>query len=579
MGTNLLYPFALIALAISWLIPNHYEPWLGFYNESTAVLGLLLLSAWLLLQDKEAAGIRDQLPISALLIFLVALTPPLQAATGLIRFWGDAWMASLFLLILGFSVFVGHRATHINRGRLTLSLAAIFLIAAMVSFFLALCQWLGIPLGIWLIDAMPGGAPYANIGQRNILATLFFFGLLGTLYIRERGILGNGTAILLVFLLIAGLAITRSRTPLLIIPLLAVWLIWNQNRFALKLRNIEVVAGTILFIALWLTWPNIASIINLYVEPSLDRIAGSTTGEVRLILWQQLIEAIWLKPFFGYGWNQVSLAQIEVATDYPTTVGAAFSHNLIIDLMLWNGPLLGSILALTGILWFLKRAIDCNSLESWFCLGILLILGVHGMVETPHTYAFFLVPAGLCIGIIEYSTQSASIRIPTWSFPTALVFGYAILGWVCIEYLAAEKDYRLMRFEQVMLAPKPDEPIVVKLTLLTQVREEILFRRTEPLPNMSDEKLQWMKKASHRKPSPENLSKLAIAQGLNGQLDNSANTLMVLEKLYGLRNLDHTKWRWISYACSHPELQGVRLPWSLDAHPFSHAFSSCFNAI
>jgi len=567
MIASFLYALSALALLVSWLVPNHYLPWLGFYNEFIAALGLLALSGSLLLQKKSHHPTRIELPFAAILLLALALTPPMQAASGTVLFWGDAWIASLFLAMTGLAIAVGYGVIQTSGSRLTTTLAMVLLLAAITSFYLALCQWLGITLDVWLLDAPPGGTPYANIGQRNMLATLFCFGLIATLYLRERGFIGISGTLLIALLLLLGLAMTRSRTPFVIIIVLAIWAVWKRGQLQLKLSNMAITIGTGIFALLWFSWPNVAAILDQTAEPSLGRLESATGGDVRFTLWHQLIEAAALRPLTGYGWNQVSLAQIEVAADFPPSTGVEYAHNIVIDFILWTPPLLGLVLAVVAAWWMLKRLKGCHTLDEWFCLGILLATAVHSMLETPHTYAFFLVPAGLCIGIIEQRQSAKHIRIPRWSYILSMFFGWGMLIWVGSEYLAAEEDYRLMQFESAKLAPRSDATRTVDLTLLTQLEEEIRLGRTQPHPEMGAEEIAWMKKTSHRNPSPENLSKLAVAQGLNGEAKKSARTLQTIENLYGRRNLAHTRLRWLSYTCSYPELETIKTPWELDKCP------------
>ncbi len=560
MIATLLYSLSALALIISWLVPNHYQPWLGFYNESIAVFGLLVLSTWFLFRKKSDTS-QIALPFAALLFLALALIPLIQSTSGIILFWGDAWISSLFLAMIGLAITIGYGTAQSNSSKISTTLAIILLLAAACSFYLALCQSLSIPLGIWILDTPPGSTPYANIGQRNMLATLFCFGLIAVLYLRECAYTGNSSTLLITLLLLLGLAITRSRTPFLIFAALTIWLLCNRISPKLKLSKIEVIGGASTFILLWFSWPKIANLLYLGAESSLERLVGSEGGDIRLMIWQQLLDAAVRHPFFGYGWNQVSLAQIAVADDYPHSVGVQFSHNIVIDFMIWNGPIMGIILALTGVWWFLCRLRSCRTKEAWFCLSILLILAVHSMLETPHTYAFFLIPAGLCIGVIEQTHGAKKINIPYLSYVVFILLGWVLFAWVSSEYLATETDYRLMRLESVKIAPKPDIPNTVKLSLLTQLREEILFRRTPPTEGMTKEKIKWMEAVSYRNASPENLSKLALAQGLNRQPNESAITLQKLHNLYGQRNLEHTNKRWSSYTCQYPFLNDIKVPW------------------
>ena len=68
-------------------------------------------------------------------------------------------------------------------------------------------------------------------------------------------------------------------------------------------------------------------------------------------MWQQVWEAIWLQPWTGYGWNQVSNAQAAVVGHYPDSRLIEHSHSLPLDLLVWNGVPLGGLIVAVAVVW------------------------------------------------------------------------------------------------------------------------------------------------------------------------------------------------------------------------------------
>lgn len=77
--------FAGLAFFLSWLLPNHYMPWLGAYQDALTVSALLLITV-------SAAWPVKHWKLSSfnLGVFLFALLPGLQWALGSVSFFGDA---------------------------------------------------------------------------------------------------------------------------------------------------------------------------------------------------------------------------------------------------------------------------------------------------------------------------------------------------------------------------------------------------------------------------------------------------------------------------------------------------------
>ena len=70
-------------------------------------------------------------------------------------------------------------------------------------------------------------------------------------------------------------------------------------------------------------------------------VVARATGDMsRLAIWQQMIHAIWDQPWFGYGWNQTSVAYTLVSEHFQGPVWIRSAHNFILDFVLWNGVII-----------------------------------------------------------------------------------------------------------------------------------------------------------------------------------------------------------------------------------------------
>ncbi|MFY8043270.1 MAG: Wzy polymerase domain-containing protein, partial [Rhodoferax sp.] len=133
----------------------------------------------------------------------------------------------------------------------------------------------------------------------------------------------------------------------------------------------------------------------------------------RLSGWIRLSEASLLSPWAGYGWGQIISANFAVAENFQGNFGLfAQSHNGVLDLVLWNGYVLAAIIMAVVIVVCVQTYRRNKSLVELHYVGFLIVLGVHSMLEFPLHYAYFLLPFGLIVGIL----QSRAV----WSAPVTI---------------------------------------------------------------------------------------------------------------------------------------------------------------
>jgi len=525
--SNLIFLLAAACILLAWLVPNHYFPWVSFYNDFLAGVAL-----WLLLLGLTMRNNVNQVPLSVLLLLLFALIPVLQFLLGIIFFAGDAFIVSVYLTGFAVAVFVGQQLFSDQGETFFFAVAVCLVCAATLSSFVALYQWFGLShWGSWVADMRSGGRPFANLGQPNNFAVLTCLGLVSVLYLWERKTLGRSVSVLIGGLLLVGVVLSQSRTPWVIAFVLIIWWLWQRNRLNLQLKAGAIIGCLGIYGLL------------LYALPLINEWYGVSAGlheralevdDVRGVIWQQLWYAVWHGPLWGYGWNQLGIAQVSVATETPPSLYTEHSHNFFLDLLIWNGPVLGIILVLAIVYWGFKQAFACQSLAGWYGLACIAFLLAHGMLEYPLEYAYFLLPLGIIVGgVLALDQQSKTISVSRWLMCAVVVLGGAILTVIFTEYRVIEEDGRLMRFETARIGSVRAESAAPPVIFLTQLRERHRFARTEATVDMSGDEIEWMGKVAHRYAYPPAFLRYSSALFLNNRAEEARLELIRLRQLHG----------------------------------------------
>lgn len=546
---------ATLVGGLGYLLPNHYFPWASFYNEFLVAAGIWLAGTALYLRTR--ATVRLTPPPTAAVLLLLPAIPLAQAAFSLIDFFGDAVISSLYLFGFAFSYVLGSQASKTTTNSYSVALAWTCLTVGLISLHLASVQWLQLSgWTIWLTDMPPGGRPYGNLAQSNNLATFFCCAFASAYFLRKRGHFGDAIFWLVGALLLAGVAMTRSRTPFLILLVLAGSIPILKPGIRVGGSRLELIGGLSIFLILWFAWPTFSEFLYLPTQSSTERLEGLAGGEVRFLLWHQLADAVVRSPTLGYGWGQVSHAQIAVALDYPPAPFTEYSHNLALDLLLWNGLFIGGGLIIAIGWWVISRLKSATTGEQLYGLLVILIIVSHALVELPLAYTYFLFPIGLYAGLIDSNAPGQRLTAPTFAASATIAASGMMLAGIFIEYVQLEADHRRLRFESVGIEA-PSEPHNSDIFLFTQQREFIRFARTRPKENMEPHELNHMGKVARRYPYPPTLFQYALALGLNHRFDEASHQLQLLNRLHPGERSREAEDAWRSLSRHYPQLSSV----------------------
>jgi O-antigen ligase len=548
-----------IVLAGSWLVPGHFPPWLSYQQEFLAAVAAILICLAAAREHRTVLW-----PALAIFAAALALVPWLQYGLGRIRFLSDAFVPSMYLFAL--ALVIGASAT-MSAGRLGGQLREMFtascVAAAVVCSGIALFQGLRLtPPGDWLAGMPPDGRAYANLGQPNHLASLLALGAAGVLRWYETRRIGAVVAWLALAWLAIGMGLTQSRTAWVFVLLLVTGCVALHRRAALRTRPGAALAGGLAFAALvWLVGP----LLSLWL-PSDDALthAVRTEAGTRLLHWRVLGHAVLASPWFGYGWEQVAPAQFALAGQHPPTGEVLMhSHNLVLDLAIYQGIPLTAVLVLAFCAWLARTLVQCRNGETWSLIAAMLALLAHAMLEYPLHYFYFLLPFGLLVGLLPAPARAALPSAPTthrfWLWlPLILMAG--LLTWLHVEYLRTEEAVRRLRFASARIGMTLSDLRPMQVTLLDgwkAYHDATLIDRRAGMPAAE---LALLRDVAMRFPYAPALSRYAVALGLNEQPDEAKKVLEHFCKVTPEEIQAAMREAWSEEAAKAPALQRIEFP-------------------
>jgi hypothetical protein len=558
-------PWLLALTPTAWLLPNHYPPWVSAWLDGAA-MALLALAA---LFVPRAGPVR--LPRAWGAAALVAAASVVaQWATGRMLFAGDAWMVLLYVgafvvaLALGDAVVRGQGDGPVRLRDDAVSAVALgFAAAAALCVALALIQWTGVGMPReWVADLPPGARPYSNLAQPNHFSTATVLGVVALAVLREGGRIGpTGFWAGATFLLL-GMVMSGSRTGWLQLGLAAGLCAWFGRRLALAVGLRQVVALVAIAAVVQAVWSPLDQLLDRGVDRPLDE---KLAGGARPALWRDSLAAVAREPLLGHGWQQIGAALQSVALDRAPE--SSFfehfdhSHNIVLDLLLWAGiPVGGAIvwLGLAALSGQLRRLADRRAV--WLVVGALAIV-LHALLEFPHTFAYFLIPLGLLLGMAHaLSAPHGAWALPGWTPRAAGVVLAAALALVGADYLQAEENFRLARLETARIGTSRVGTEVPPLRVLTQLEAYLRFVRTEARAGLSEAELRWMGQVALRHGYAPVLFRYALALGLNGRPQEAARTLQLLCHVHSRRRCNEAREAWPALQARHAALRAVPAP-------------------
>ena len=407
----------VLCVALPWLNPFASSP-------STAVIPLLvswMLAACALLAVVELPLVKTRWTLTERVLCAALCVWLLASLVWVPQVVDRALTAGLLasLMCVWLMAAVGRRAA-VDEALLRWLVVGL-LAAAVISAVLGVLQYLGLAreLSPWVNQPLKGDA-FANLRQRNQFATLTSLGLVALLgWVAARAKAQSMTtrcwsiAFVVLNVLAAGVACSVSRTGAM------QWVLVGVLMFAWGWRSAKHDAG----FGKGLVWLSIAAPVLVAVWSVLmPWLALQTTGEWgasmilrvtgqaqdyaacggRRVLWANVLTLITQHPWLGWGWGETDYAHF--MTGYSSMRFCDMldnAHNFPLHMALELGvPFALAVMALVAV-WVLRRT-PWREQNAWRVMAwcLMVVLGLHSLLEYPLWYGPFQMTLGLAIGLL-----------------------------------------------------------------------------------------------------------------------------------------------------------------------------------
>lgn len=202
--------------------------------------------------------------------------------------------------------------------------------------------------------------------------------------------------------LVLGVMLTASRTGLVGVVMLAVWGVLDRSlpravRRALMLSPLVYAAG-------WLGMSALSHLQGQAFGGEARLHDGSDISSSRFAIWRDTIALIRMEPWVGVGFGQFNFAWSLTPSPQRPVAFFDHTHNIVLQLLVELGlPLGGLVIACLGYaLWKLVQqalrpvgeapAHAVGAAGARVLLYMVLLVGLHSLLEYPLWYAYFLLP-------------------------------------------------------------------------------------------------------------------------------------------------------------------------------------------
>lgn len=521
---------ASILLIFGWLSPFHTYPWVTFSSEVASFGAALAIVTLFLIKEIK-------IPRPQILMLGIVLLPLFQFCFGLIIDFSVAFLTFAYLFTFWLMLLCGYNLSlkAENREKLMIGFSLLVLVAGLLSSFMAVVQWLNLESYLYGIMGLRGNRPYANFGQPNNLSTFLVMALMGGLYLYEKKKASLWLLIPSSLILLFTITLTQSRTAWIVCIFFFFYWIYKQHKNNPRFNFPKLLLWTSLyFLIAGYLLPYLTQFMTSHLDTGVTHTASivqrAGSGHERLGMWMQILHAISERPLFGYGWNQTSIAVVESIEFNTVQVWFNSAHNIVLDLLIWNGVPLGVLIIgylSLWLLWLNKTAKDSTSIIAIMMVCAILI---HAMFEFPQRYAYFLLPMGFLLGLIQAQTpQLKGITIQKNVVRCVWLISVIVLLLIWRDYKLFQDNSRL-----IFKGKQPTEEILgnSRILLLTQFQKRLDWIALDPKTRFSEAQLSEFAEMVKNKATPYNLKKFAQVLVYNQKNEEAEKYLYVLNRLY-----------------------------------------------
>ena len=302
--------------------------------------------------------------------------------------------------------------------------------------------------GDWIAHSGFPGRAVGNLRQPNHLSSLLLWSCIGLLALLQLRRLSAKAAAAMFAALVFAVVLTASRTGLVSVLLLALW--GALDRRLSRPARALLIAAPLIYAVAWLAMAQWAS-LSQHSFGGTERLAETDISSSRFAIWRDTLALIRMQPWTGVGFGEFNFAW--TLTPFPHRPVALFdhTHNLPLQLAVELGlPLAALVLAL--LLWALWR----GARQAWSAQGdvgsakraamaMVLMIGLHSLLEYPLWYSYFLLPTAWAWGFAlcrpapsaspDRSLLADAAALPTRLAPALALAGVAVVAGAALSVL------------------------------------------------------------------------------------------------------------------------------------------------
>jgi hypothetical protein len=513
-STPLWAPLASLLLALAWLIPNTSQPWVAFQKEFWAAITFALVGLVLALRWWRARRAFEADPLACVLA-LLAVYALLQWTMGIQYFFGHAAVGATYFLGAACAVVVGRAWEREQPGIVARWLFPALLVASIGTVGLILKQWLGVDgLEVWTYPMPDNQRPFGNMLQPNNAGTLLVLGIVSAFWLHARGQVGAPVLLLAAGAFLFAIVVTQSRTTYLNFVLLSAAGAWFAPRLFPR-------GARWIFFAL-VAWFLAAHVLVAQTNPeaNLAVLLAERTGGGRWEAWKAFTVAALAHPLTGLGFQAGVVTQMTAFQAGHAVDGYfAWGHNALLDIAAWFGVPAALAVALAGAQLVRRVALAPFSPVLAFYAAAAFAPLLHGMVELPLAYAFFLLPVALLLGAL-----SAHLAIPAVRLDARVVFALVVALTasslvIATDYLRVERSVYAVRFKAANVG-RTHVLDLPETLLLAHQRAYIIGVRL-PIEVLDPQQVRDFEQAVALEPSPSAMHRLVTRLVADGELERA----------------------------------------------------------
>ena len=210
------------------------------------------------------------------------------------------------------------------------------------------------------------------------------------------------------------------------------------------------------------------------------------------------------------------------------------------------------------VIWFLVAWRRVREIPDALGMLFISVVFVHSLLEYPLAYAYFLLPVGAMIGIMNVRLQIGKVMKTAGNTVCALLLGLylssiALLGMTVYDYVRLEDAFRDIRFERANI--KMHHPAVVpEVLILDHVKMRLDFILYTPRANESESVIRNLVAVNVYSPSADSLFKLVTLLELNGHSEEAQTWMRKAPRLLSKPPQDVIPAYWAEQQRIFPQL-------------------------